>query len=178
MLELEDGGAVLLADLKAGAKTGLFLDQRENQRAAATQAQGRDVLNCFSYTGLFGLRAALAGARERHRRGDQSRLQLPCAEQQWQRNGLTIPHETVTSNVFDHLRLLDGEKAPDGHGGLWTRPPSPRTAPAGTPPRVATTRSTASPCACLRPGGVLVTCSCSHHLNASEFRDIVHAAAP
>ena len=63
LLTLEDGGAALWADLKTGAKTGLFLDQIQNQKAAARQAAGRDVLNCFSYTGLFGLRAARAGAK-------------------------------------------------------------------------------------------------------------------
>ena len=62
-LEIEDDGAVLLADLKTGAKTGLFLDQIRNQKAAARHARGRDVLDCFSYTGLFGLRAAKAGAK-------------------------------------------------------------------------------------------------------------------
>src|SRR5262249_7616904 len=63
VLEFDDNGAVIVADVVNGAKTGLFLDQLENQREAAWQAVGRDLLNCFSYTGLFGLRAALAGAK-------------------------------------------------------------------------------------------------------------------
>ena len=175
VLELDDRGAILLADLKAGAKTGLFLDQRENQLAAATQAQGRDVLNCFSYTGLFGLRAALAGAQS-VTEVEISPAFNALSAQQWQRNRLTIPHETVTSNVFDHLRQLDGEKHRTDMVIL-------------DPPAFTKNRASRDAAArgyheinrvalrLLRPGGVLVTCSCSHHLNASEFRDIVHAAA-
>ena len=175
VLELEDRGAILLVDLKAGAKTGLFLDQRENQIAAARQARGREVLNCFSYTGLFGLRAALAGAT------GVAEVEISPAfnalsDQQWRRNGLTLPHETVTNNVFDHLRQLDGEKYKTDMVIL-------------DPPAFTKNRASRDAAArgyheinrvalrLLRPGGVLVTCSCSHHLNAAEFRDIVHAAA-
>ena len=96
--------------------------------------------------------------------------------QQWQRNGLTLPHETVTSNVFDHLRQLDGERHRTDMVIL-------------DPPAFTKNRASRDSAArgyheinrvalrLLRPGGVLVTCSCSHHLNAPEFRDIVHAAA-
>ena len=175
LLELEDEGAVLLADLKTGAKTGLFLDQRENQIVAARQAHGREVLNCFSYTGLFGLRAALAGA-VRVTDVEISPAFNALAEQQWARNGLTVPHETVSENVFDHLRFLDGEKHRTDMVVL-------------DPPAFTKNRASREGAArgyheinrvamrLLRPDGVLVTCSCSHHLEASEFRDIVHAAA-
>ena len=175
VLELEDLGAVLLADLKEGAKTGLFLDQRENQIAAAWQARGRDVLNCFSYTGLFSLRAALAGAKS-VADVEISPAFNALSERQWARNGLTIPHGTVTDNVFDHLRKLDGEKYRTDMVVL-------------DPPAFTKNRASRDAAArgyheinrvalrLLRPGGVLVTCSCSHHLNAQEFRDIVHDAA-
>lgn len=174
-LELEDQGAVLLADLKAGAKTGLFLDQRENQLAAARLARGRDVLNCFSYTGLFGLRAARAGANQ-VTDVEISPAFNALAERQWERNGLTIPHEAVTDNVFDDLRRRDAEKHRTDMVVL-------------DPPAFTKNRASRESAArgyheinrvalrLLRPGGVLVTCSCSHHLSGAEFRDIVHAAA-
>ncbi len=175
VLEWEDAGATVLADLKAGAKTGLFLDQRENQAAAAREASGRDVLNCFSYTGLFGLRAARAGARSIT---DVEISTAFCAldKEQWARNGQDIPHSAVTDNVFDYLRSLDSKGYKTDMVIL-------------DPP--AFTKSRASRDGAmrgynevnrvglrlLRPGGVLVTCSCSHHLSMGEFRDLVAQAA-
>jgi len=175
VLEWEDAGATVLADLKAGAKTGLFLDQRENQAAAAREASGRDVLNCFSYTGLFGLRAALAGARS-ITNVEISPVFSALDKAQWTRNSLDISYSAVTDNVFDYLRLLDSKNYKTDMVIL-------------DPP--AFTKSRASRDGAmrgynevnrvglrlLRPGGVLVTCSCSHHLSSSEFRDLVAQSA-
>ncbi len=175
LLEWDDDGVTTLADIKTGAKTGLFLDQRENQKAAAREAPGRDVLNCFSYTGLFGLRAAHSGAKS------VTNVEISPAftaldTQQWTRNSFAIPHTAVTDNVFDYLRVLDtkGYKT----DMVILDPP-------------AFTKSRASRegamrgyneinrmgMRLLRPNGVLATCSCSHHLTAGEFRDMVQQSA-
>lgn len=175
VLELEDDGAMILADLKTGAKTGLFLDQRENQKAAARQARGRDLLNCFSYTGLFGLRAAQNGAKSVTDVELSPQFNLTNAAQ-WERNGLTTPHSIVTENVFDYLRALDEKRYATDMVIL-------------DPPAFTKSRASRDGAVrgyneinrlalkILRPGGVLVTCSCSHHLSAGEFREIVHQAA-
>lgn len=175
ILEWQDGEAILLADLKTGAKTGLFLDQRENQRVSAMQARGRDVLNCFSYTGLFGLCAALSGAKS-VTDVEISPAFSALSERQWTRNGLTIPHETITENVFDYLRRQDSEKR---RMDMVVLDP-----PAFTKNRASREGAVRGyheinrvALRLLRQDGVLVTCSCSHHLDAAEFRDIVHAAA-
>ena len=174
-LVLEDDGMTILANLKTGAKTGLFLDQRQNQKAAARQARGREVLNCFSYTGLFGLRAAQAGAKS-ITDVEISHEFTALGERQWERSGITLPHTSVTENVFDHLRVL--EAAAFRTDMIVLDPP-------------AFTKNRASrdgairgyneinrvALRLLRPGGVLVTCSCSHHLSAPEFREIVEGAA-
>ena len=174
-LALEDGGVTMLANLKTGAKTGLFLDQRQNQKAAARQAAGRDVLNCFSYTGLFGLQAARAGAKsvtDVEISPDFNALN----RRQWERNGRAIPHSTVTENVFDYLRALESKNYKTDMVIL-------------DPPAFTKNRSSREGAIrgyneinrvalrLLRPGGVLVTCSCSHHLSAPEFREIVQGAA-
>lgn len=175
VLFLQDDGAALLVDPKAGAKTGLFLDQIQNQKAAARQASGRDVLNCFSYTGLFGLRAAHAGAK--------SIVDVEISpefnalnKRQWEQSGLTIPHEVVTENVFDYLRALEAKSTKTDMIVL-------------DPPAFTKNRSSRDGAMrgyneinrvalrLLRSGGVLVTCSCSHHLSAPEFREIVQTAA-
>lgn len=175
LIEFEDDGVAVLVDIRSGGKTGLFLDQRENQRAAAKDAAGRDVLNCFAYTGLFSLRAARAGAT-RVIDVESSEAFNALGRSQWERNGIDIEHTVVAENVFDYLRVR--ERAGYRHGMIVLDPP-------------AFTKNRASRDAAargyneinrmafrmLREDGVLVTCSCSHHLLAQEFRDIVEGAA-
>jgi 23S rRNA (cytosine1962-C5)-methyltransferase len=175
-LEITQDGAVMLIDIAHGAKTGLFLDQIENQKAAAREASGRDVLNCFSYTGLFGLRCALAGAKS----VTDVEISAPFQEMnklQWSRNARAVcPHTCVTDNAFDYLRLLEGKDYKTDMVIL-------------DPPAFTKTRAQRDGALrgyndinrramhLLRPGGVLVTCSCSHHVSSDEFRQIVRLAA-
>ena len=174
-LTLTDDGATTLVNLKTGAKTGLFLDQMQNQKAAARQAQGRDVLNCFSYTGLFGLRAALAGAK--------SIVDVEISPEfnalngrQWAQSGFTIPHEIVTENVFDYLRALEAKSY---RTDMIVLDPPAFTKNRGSREGAMRGYNEINRVALrlLRPGGVLVTCSCSHHLSAPEFREIVQTSA-
>ena len=174
-LALDDEGMTVLANLKTGAKTGLFLDQRLNQKAAARQARGRDVLNCFAYTGLFALRAALAGAKS-VTDVEVSPEFVALSGRQWERSGMTIPRTDVTENVFDHLRALE---ASSYRTDMIVLDP-----PAFTKNRASRDGAIRGyneinrvALRLLRPGGVLVTCSCSHHLSAPEFREIVEGAA-
>lgn len=174
-LAWEEGGTTVLANLKTGAKTGLFLDQNLNQKAAARQAKGLDVLNCFSYTGLFGLRAACAGAKsvtDVEISPDFNALN----RLQWERNSPGIPHSTVTENVFDYLRALDVKNY---RTDMVVLDPPAFTKNRGS--RDGAIRGyneiNRGALRLLRPGGVLVTCSCSHHLSAAEFREIVQGAA-
>ena len=62
-LKIQAGAVALWADLVHGHKTGLYLDQRENQAQVAAFSPGAEMLNCFCYTGGFGLWALRAGAR-------------------------------------------------------------------------------------------------------------------
>ena len=61
---IEENGVKIYVDLINGHKTGFYLDQRENRRIAASYCSGKSVLNCFSFTGTFGLYALAAGATE------------------------------------------------------------------------------------------------------------------
>jgi 23S rRNA (cytosine1962-C5)-methyltransferase len=174
LLEIEDGGSVLLADVKNGGKTGLFLDQRHNQIFAARFAKGRHVINCFSYTGLFSLRAAVAGAAS-VTDIESSETFNKINEAQWERNGLSTPHTVLSQNVFDYLRQLERDKVQTDMIVL-------------DPPAFTKNRASREGAArgyneinrvalgLLKPGGILITCSCSHHLDAAEFREIVRAA--
>ncbi|CUQ67168.1 class I SAM-dependent rRNA methyltransferase [Candidatus Nitrospira inopinata] len=62
-IEIKEGRARFLVDIERGQKTGWFCDQRGNRLAAATLAEGGEVLDVFCHTGAFGIHAALAGAR-------------------------------------------------------------------------------------------------------------------
>ena len=62
LVEIFEGGVKFLVDVRKGHKTGFYLDQREARAAVGALANGMDVLNCFSYTGGFGLFARAAGA--------------------------------------------------------------------------------------------------------------------
>ena len=61
-IEISEGQVKFLVDVRKGHKTGFYLDQRDARAAVGALANGRDVLNCFSYTGGFGLFARAAGA--------------------------------------------------------------------------------------------------------------------
>lgn len=60
----ENQGVKILVDIEQGHKTGFYLDQRDNRRIAARYCQNKRVLNCFSYTGTFGVYALKGGASE------------------------------------------------------------------------------------------------------------------
>ena len=62
LVEIFEGGVKFLVDVRKGHKTGFYLDQREARKTVGALANGMDVLNCFSYTGGFGLFARAAGA--------------------------------------------------------------------------------------------------------------------
>ncbi|MCK6447013.1 MAG: class I SAM-dependent rRNA methyltransferase [Planctomycetes bacterium] len=101
-LEIEEPGLRYTVDLVGGHKTGHYLDQRENRMLAARSARDGRVLDVFSYDGLFGVRAALAGARSVLCL-DQSEAALERAKENAARNG--VAHLVATERV-DALRDL------------------------------------------------------------------------
>jgi 23S rRNA (cytosine1962-C5)-methyltransferase len=158
-----------------GQKTGAFLDQRENYAAAAQYAQG-EALDAFCYQGGFALHFAAhpAGKTSSVTGVDSSRPALEMAERNATLNGREM--EWIEANAFDLLReyaatgrrydtiVLDPpafaktkrdlEKALGGYKELNLRAMK-----------------------MLRPGGILVTCSCSYHVSASDFFEVVADAA-
>jgi 23S rRNA (cytosine1962-C5)-methyltransferase len=175
ILELNDAGLTILADIKNGAKTGLFLDQLENQKAAAAQATGREMLNCFSYTGLFGLHATRYGVQNVND-VEISESFNRMSKLQWKRNNLNIPHKTITENVFDYLRELGKNNF---RTDMIVLDPPAFTKKRASREAAARGYNEINRMAMklLRSDGVLVTCSCSHHLSIDEFRSIIQGAA-
>lgn len=103
-VEITEAGYRFAVDLKSGQKTGFYLDQRDNRRQVAGYCQGREVLNCFAYTGAFGVYAAGAGAKS-ITNVDTSADALAAARHNLELNGLAgRPAEQVVADVFAQLR--------------------------------------------------------------------------
>ena len=168
-----ENGMRLVADVLHGQKTGLFLDQRDNRLRVRGLARGRRVLNAFAYTGGFTIAAALGGARHVVS-VDTSRLALGLGEAAWPDNGLDPAlAEWIEGDVFEYLRA-----AREPFDLIVLDPP----------PFVRRRRDLSSglrgykdvnlqALRRLAPGGWLLTCSCSQHLDRAAFRQVVAAAA-
>jgi len=158
-------------DVWKGQKTGLFLDQRENRAAAALYAHGR-VLDCFSYNGGFAL--TLASKATSTTAFDISEDAVARIQANAARNSVSI--DARAGNVFDELRGL--ERLKERFDTIVLDPP------AFAKSRAAVEKATAGykeinlrALKLLNPDGMLVTCSCSYHVNEAAFAEIVYEAA-
>ena len=169
--EFSLNGIKFLFDGFAGQKTGAFLDQRENYSAAARYAHG-EALDVFCYQGGFALHFAplcssVTGV-------DLSRAALEIAEHNAALNRREI--EWLEANAFDLLR--DYADAGRRYDTIVLDPPAfakDRRALAGALRGYKELNLRALKM--LRPGGVLVTCSCSFHVSSAEFLEMLSSAA-
>lgn len=112
LLPITENGMQILVDIQHGHKTGFYLDQRDSRLAARNYAEGRRVLNCFSYTGAFAV-AALMGNCQQVISVDTSQSVLDIAKQNVELNQLDLSKaEFVRDDVFQLLRhyRTQGEK--------------------------------------------------------------------
>jgi 23S rRNA (cytosine1962-C5)-methyltransferase len=162
-------------DAGAGQKTGAFLDQRENYAAAARYAHG-EALDVCTYQGGFALHLARVCA---HVTGvDVSRAALEVAEKNLaaNRDVLSAEVDWVEANAFDLLR--DWSDSGSAYDTIVLDPPAfakSKRAVEGALRGYKELNLRAFKM--LRPGGVLVTCSCSHHVSSADFNAVVAAAA-
>ena len=170
-LTVTEAGIEYDVDLRRGQKTGLFLDQRENRAAAAAYARGR-LLDCFSYHGGFAL--AMGRRCTETIAFDVSEDAIARLRQNASRNGVAI--DARVGNVFDELRGLDrlGER----FDTIVLDPPAfAKNKAAVANARAGYKEINLRALKLLNPGGTLVTCSCSYHVNEAAFADIVYDAA-
>ena len=101
---INENGILFPIDVKNGHKTGYYLDQRDARRRIGELSKGKKVLNCFCYTGGFGL-YALRGGCEKVYQVDVSKDALKLAKDGIMRNKLSTAHAThVEADVFQYLR--------------------------------------------------------------------------
>lgn len=169
-----ENGLRFEVNLARGHKTGFYLDQRDNRRLVGTFARGRDVLDGFCYTGGFALSAAAGGARSVIA-ADSSAEALELAQGNARLNSISGVR-WLEGDVFQHLRNFRNEGRAFDLVVL-------------DPPKFAPTAAHAAKAAraykdinllafkLLRPGGLLVTFSCSGGVSAELFQKIVAGAA-
>jgi 23S rRNA (cytosine1962-C5)-methyltransferase len=165
-------GLTLHADLLYGQKTGIYLDQRENYVAAARYAHGR-ALDCFTSTGGFALH--LAAKCEAVEAVDSSGPNLQTAERNREANGIA----NLSFREADVFDLLAGHASARREFETVVL----------DPPAFAKSRGNVDAAArgykeinrralqLLKSGGILVTCSCSHHLSEAALLEIVAEAS-
>ncbi|WP_145574317.1 23S rRNA (cytosine(1962)-C(5))-methyltransferase RlmI [Yersinia alsatica] len=176
LLPITENGMQLLVDIQQGHKTGFYLDQRDSRLAARNYADGRRVLNCFSYTGAFAV-AALMGNCQQVISVDTSQSVLDIAKQNVELNQLDLSKaEFIRDDVFQLLRnyRAQGEK----FDMIIMDPPK----------FVENKSQLASACRgykdinmlaiqLLRPGGILLSFSCSGLMPTDLFQKILADAA-
>jgi len=168
---LEADGLSWRFDLMEGQKTGGFLDQRENQEATARFLSG-ECLDAFCYEGGFSLR--LAREDRRVLAVDSSEPALERLRRNAERNSLSL--KAQRANVFDLLREFERERR--RFDGIILDPPafapSRKALKAG---RRAYKEINLRALKLLRPGGRLVTFSCSAHMQRADFERVLLEAA-
>ena len=166
LITIEENGFKFLVDVQHGQKTGFFLDQRDKRKAFMKYTNQASVLNCFSYTGGFSVYALAGGARSVVN-VDTSASALELAQENIKLNGLDagrcafvcddakkyLKDTTVTFDaiVLDPPAFIkDRRKKPEGVAGYKT--------------------INERALKMVSQNGVLLTCSCSAHMNLEEFR--------
>ncbi len=174
--EITENGIRYFVDFENGQKTGFFLDQKYNRLAAAKLCAGKRVLDCFTDTGSFALNAAKAGAASVHA-VDISEDAVAQGRKNAELNGLEHIVSFEAANVFDLLPRLC-ENAKNQYDVVILDPPA-----------FTKSRHTVANAArgykeinyramkLLPRGGFLATCSCSHFMTDTLFREMLQSAA-
>ena len=178
-IEIHEGNVRYLVDVRHGHKTGFYLDQRAARAQVGAFAAGREVLNCFSYTGGFGLACAAGGAKCVENL-DLSQAALDLAQQNFDLlfggDVAPCPVSFVCADVFKQLRLYRDQGRSFDMIVL-------------DPPKFAETKAQLMRAArgykdinllamkLLRPGGVLATFSCSGAMTPEFFETVCREAA-
>jgi len=167
-----EGEVRMTLDVLSGQKTGAFLDQRENRLRAGEYARGR-CLDCFAYGGAFALQLA--------RRAEQvTAVEMqPFAAQQARENAALNRAgnlEVVEANAFDFLRD-EAEKEPAYDLVVLDPPAFAKNKQSVPAARRGYKEVNLRAMHVLKPGGILVTASCSYHVPEAMLEEIVLDAA-
>ena len=176
LIEVKENGFKFLVDVKNGHKTGFYLDQRDNRKLVSDFSNGKNVLNCFSYTGGFSVYTLASGA-EKVTQVESSSSAIELSAKNFEINNLNSSLvENINGDVFEVLRKFrDGRKTFD----LIILDPPKFTESASQIQKASRGYKDINLFAfkLLNPGGVLFTFSCSGHISSELFQKIVAGAA-
>lgn len=174
-LQVVENGAVFETAPYTGQKTGWFFDQRLNRTMMRHAVAGKTVLDLFSYTGSWAVQAAVAGARS-VTAVDVSEPALAILQRNAQRNHVADRIQTICEDVFDALKRLRDSSAQ--FDVVICDPPAfikrKRDEQEGM---LAYQRVNALAMAVLKPGGALISASCSFHLDRDAFKNALLKAS-
>ena len=171
---IRENGVQYEVDFENGQKTGFFLDQKYNRRAAAQIARGKRVLDCFTHTGSFALNAALGGAAH-VTAVDVSQAAVDLARANAVRNGLEDRMDFLCADVFDLLPTLEGK---GGYDFIILDPPAFTKSRKTTDNAMRGYKEINYRAMKLLPrGGYLATASCSHFATEEKFIRMLRQAA-
>ncbi len=170
-VEIEEAGCRFKVNVKEGQKTGFYLDQRENRHRLREVSQGKHILDVCCYTGAFSVYGGLGGARE-VTLIDSSREALEMAERHFLLNHLQrLPHRLLRGDAFEVMRGLQPEY------DIVILDPPPFAKKKGALPKASRGYKDLNLQAFrLLKTGLLLSFSCSHHMNWDLFQKIVFSA--
>ncbi|WP_139905976.1 class I SAM-dependent rRNA methyltransferase [Clostridium thermarum] len=175
MIQIVENGVKYYVDIENGQKTGFFLDQKENRKAIHKICKGAEVLDCFTHTGSFALNAGIAGAKS-VLGIDVSQHAVDFATRNAELNNLSDVVKFECHNAFDVLPK-------------WSKEGREFDVVILDPPAFTKSREAVKGAVrgykeinlrglkMVRPGGYLVTASCSHFMDEELFRKTIADAA-
>jgi 23S rRNA (cytosine1962-C5)-methyltransferase len=176
-IEICENGVRFSVDPWLGQKTGLFLDQRDKRAALRKYARGKRILNCFSYTGGFSLYAALTSSETHVTSVDASTAAIAGARQNFELNGLTLePHQFIIADMFDHLE--EARSTRELFDVVVLDPPAfSKSQGARSQALKAYRRLNTLGMQVLKPGGILLTCSCSGSVGMDDLLGVISSSS-
>lgn len=170
-----EGDLSFAIDPATGQKTGWFYDQRDNRAQLARLVKGMRVLDMFGYLGGWGIRAAADGASE-VTCVDASAAAVEATRANAQRNGVAARVQALRADAFEHLRAL--REARERYDVVILDPPAfVKRRKDLAEGRLAYRRLNELGMQVLARDGILITCSCSHHLPRAALLDGVQQGA-
>ena len=174
---VRENGVLFVVDPWQGQKTGFFLDQRDKREALRKYARAKRVLNCFSYTGGFSVYAAQASSETRVTSVDISAPAIEAAREHFVMNGVDPNrHEFHIAGVFEYLEQAQSEG--EQFDVVVLDPPAfAKTQGTRAQALKAYRRLNTLGMQVLRPGGILLTCSCSGVIGLDDLLGAVSQSA-
>lgn len=166
-VQIDEFGLKYEVDLKSGQKTGFFFDQKENRRLIRPMAQGKNVLDCFCYSGGFALNACQGGS-DSVLAVDESEEALKLVRANAESNGFAGKIKAEQANCFEKLRDLI--QAKERFNLIISDPPAFVKSKEKLGEGMKGYKEiNLSAMKLLARGGILVTCSCSYQLSSEDF---------